>query len=210
MTTTTTTPAAKRRMTLGANKPAAKTTPVATAVNKARGAPKPVDKAGKALAAQMLKTLAAQPAKKTAAKPVPAKKTAPAVKFVASKIKGAFFAVQADKRPQFGRALFAHTHAALAVLDMLDPKRPAAPKAALLTLCGQRVVDYHVRESNFEAVKDNGIKLTPTGLEKFQSRLADGRLDVDVANEYAALFVTGKPGPKLNIGTGHVFQTKIG
>lgn len=138
--------------------------------------------------------------RKGTGKPVetPKKVTKPAkavVEFVARTVKPGtpIFACANDQvRPGNGPRLFAHTHAALTVLGLLDASLPAIPKGTLLTLMGQRAVTYHTQEMNFASAPNNHIHLTADGRNKFMTRLVDGKVDGALANAFLALMIDGK------------------
>lgn len=111
-------------------------------------------------------------------------------------------------RPGGGRALFAHTHAALQIMGLLDVARPAVPQASLLTVMGQRAITYHLKERNFEAAPDHGIRLSSIGLTKFRDRAANGHVDGKLANGFMSLFLDGEV-KDSGIAKGNLYQTKL-
>lgn len=133
----------------------------------------------------------------------PKAKAAPALKTRVA-AKGAQLYVATDTaRPAVGKLLAAHTHAALTVLGMLQPSRPASSRAAVSTIMGARAVKYHMGEGNFEDTADNGLRLSSAGYSKLQERVHGGKIDVAQANAFMDMFldgnVTGTPVAKANI-----------
>lgn len=156
------------------------------------------------------------PAKKTAAKSVekPAEKAEKvakpkAVAFTPRKAKKGqvIYVIAEQARPQFGRALFAHTHAAMTILGLLDASRPSVPQASLLTLVGQRAVSWHKSQANLEETADRGLRLSSQGFNKFKGREIDGKIDAVKANEFVDLFLTGKLGENIGIKKANVYQS---
>lgn len=160
---------------------------------------KPAAKSAPAKSAAAPSTQAAKPAaaekgKKTAAPTLKSRVAA----------KGAQLYVATDTaRPAVGKMLAAHTHAALTVLGMLQPSRPAASRSAVSTIMGARAVKYHIGEGNFEDTSENGLRLSSAGYGKLQARVADGKIDVTAANSFMDMFldgnVAGTPVAKANI-----------
>ena len=111
-------------------------------------------------------------------------------------------------RPGGGRALFAHTHAALQVFGLLDASRPAVAQATLLTVMGQRAITYHLKERNFEAAPDHGIRLSSIGLIKFRDRASNGQIDGKLANGFMSLFLDGEV-KDSGIAKGNLYQAKF-
>ena len=151
---------------------------------------------------------------KAAAKPAKAKEVkAPVVTvpFVPRLYtKGApIYALDDVSRPGSGRLLLAHTHAALTVLGLLDAKRPAAKKAQLLTLIGQRAVNYHLGNGNFEAAPDHGVRLSILGLNSFNARVAASKIDTEAATAYQAAFLDGKPDGKVGIKKDNLYAASF-
>lgn len=108
-----------------------------------------------------------------------------------------------NARPVAGTRLFAHTHAALTMMGMIDGK--PAPKKVVLSVMGQRAVAYHLKERNFEDAKDHCLRLSTSGKNKFVNRAKEGLVDGALANGFMDLFLTGKVG-KTGIAQGEVFQ----
>lgn len=116
-----------------------------------------------------------------------------------------FYALSANGRPGSGLNLVAHTHAALTVLGMLDPKMPAAPLTAVRTIMGPTAVAYHLKQNNFQAVDNNGIKLTPAGRSAFLARTVNN----EIANAFVDMMIDGKLSPVLKVPSGEMFQAKV-
>lgn len=176
-------------------------------------APKPVN----AIASQVAQTPAAAPAKpKTVrkasdpAKPKAktSKTSAAVVAFVARKMEPGqmLHVLDEPSRPTSGTRLYAHTHAALHVLGLLDAARPSIPKKAILTVMGQTAVSYHMRQRNFEAAPDGGVRLSLIGYNKFKDRAIDGAL----ANGFTDMFLSGKIDPALLVRPNNVYQAAVG
>ena len=123
------------------------------------------------------------------------------VKFVGRSVKkGApVHLIAIGDRPQSGKRLYAHTHAALALFGMLDASTPEAPRAAVLAFLGDTAVSYHTRERNFVDGKDGMIRLTPAGRNKFLNRVASGQVDTKMAMAFQSLFIDGKADPSLAV-----------
>jgi hypothetical protein len=149
------------------------------------------------------------PAKKTAPKAATPK--AAAVAFVARTIKAGskVHAIAEDARPVSGKNLFAHTHAALTLLGLLDATRPAVPQKHVLTVMGQRAVTYHSKQMNFESAPNHGIRLSTAGRNWFVNRMAEGKVDTGLANAFMTLFIDGKADPKTGVAQGKVYQTML-
>ena len=154
------------------------------------------------------KTIAKSKKGAAAETPAPAVKKAAEKPAVALKnrvaAKGAQLYVATDSaRPAVGKVLAAHTHAALTVLGMLQPSRPASSRSAVSTVIGARAVKYHMGEGNFEDTADNGLRLSSAGYSKLQARVSEGKIDVGAANAFMDMFldgnVTGTPVAKANI-----------
>lgn len=152
--------------------------------------------------------------KVTPAKPVAVKAAKKAeapvvtVPFVARKyVKGQpIYSLDDASRPASGRLLLAHTHAALSVLGLLDAKRPATKKSQLLTLIGQRAVNYHVGNGNLEAAPDFGIRLSILGYNSFNARVAANKIDGAAAMAYQAAFLDGVADSKIGIKKDNLYQ----
>jgi len=114
-----------------------------------------------------------------------------------------------EARPASGQLLFAHTHAALAALGLLEAARPAVPKQHVLTLMGQRAVTYHTKKQNFEAAPNHGIRLSVTGRNWFVGRFAEGKVDANLANAFMALFTDGKAAGQTGVAQANVYETKL-
>ncbi len=118
----------------------------------------------------------------------------------------AIFSLDDISRPASGRLLLAHTHAALSILGLLAANRPAASKSQLLTLIGQRAVNYHLSKGNLEAAPDHGIRLSVLGFNTFQSRVSASKIDTEAATAYQSAFLDGKPDPKVNVAKGNLYS----
>lgn len=116
----------------------------------------------------------------------------------------AFYAISMAARPTKNPLLFAHTQAALGVLNMFAPDRPAVPKTTLVTLIGDRAVKHHSEKGNFESAKDHGIRLSAQGRTEFASRKVDNK----VANAFVELFISGKAGADTQVRQGEVYAVK--
>lgn len=112
-------------------------------------------------------------------------------------------------RPTQGRALFAHTHAALTILGLLSSSRPAIPKGHLLTVMGQRAVTYHLKQVNFEETANNRVRLTTAGYNAFTNRAKEGKVDTNMANGFVSLFLDGTIASDLPIRAANVFKTSL-
>lgn len=129
---------------------------------------------------------------KSAAKTAPAQSKTTALKNRIAP-KGSTLHVATDgARPEVGKLLAAHTHAALTVLGMLQPTRPAASKAAVSTVLGARAVKYHAGKGNFEMTADSGIRLSSAGYAAMTARVSDGKIDVASANAFMDMLIDGK------------------
>lgn len=128
-----------------------------------------------------------------AAAPVVARRAArtPVLSSRAMRKGATVYAISESARPRAGRALYAHTNAALTALGLLSANRPAVSKREVLTLIGQRAVTHHVNEGNMELEGDDGedIRLTVAGYEKFVTR--QDSLDVPLSNAYLRLILDG-------------------
>lgn len=113
-------------------------------------------------------------------------------------------------RPSSGQKLFAHTHAALTALGLLEPARPAIPTGYVLTLMGQRALTYHTKKQNFESAPNHAVRLTVTGRNWFTSRFNEGKVDVNLANAFMSLFLEGKAAPQTGVAQANVYTTKLG
>ncbi len=178
-------------------KPAAKSAPAKSPAVKKGADPTLAQMAKAAGITEAQATAAIDKSKKGEDKAAPALKTRVAAK-------GAQLYVVTDSaRPAVGKLLAAHTHAALTVLGMLQPSRPAASRSAVSTILGARAVKYHVGEGNFEDTSDNGLRLSSAGYGKLQARVAEGKIDVPTANSFMDMFldgnVAGTPVAKANI-----------
>lgn len=153
-------------------------------------------------------------ADKPAAKPKVVK-VKPAAKeivaFVARTVKAgtAVHVIAEDARPVSGVRLFAHTHAALTLLGLMSPSRPAVPQKAVLTVMGQRAVTYHTKQGNFEAAPNHGLRLSISGINKFKNRVTEGLLDGKLANAFMALFIDGKVASETGVSSGKVYTTML-
>lgn len=186
-----------------------------SAPSKVKGKPAPAPVISMDVASQMVAALTKEVAKSTAKKkgsnkPADKKADAPAAAPAATETKSVkpktvetplvsrqakkgqtLFALVETARPVAGRALFAHTHAALTVTGMLQSSCPAIPQSVVYTLMGNRAISYHLKQGNFEQAKDHGIRLTTSGLNKFRGRAAEGHIDAKMANGYVGMFLDG-------------------
>lgn len=192
-------------------KPAAKSAPVKKAERKPDANPV-IEKMLKGLEASKPAEKKAAPKTPAAAKPVAkfAPKETTVVAIVAKTVKKGqpMFVIAEAARPGSGRALFAHTHAALTVLGLLDGKRPAIPASSLLTVMGQRAVTYHRKMANFEDAPDHGIRLSSDGLTKFRARALEGHIDGKLANGFIDLFTEGKV-DNTGVAKANVYQAQL-
>ena len=119
-----------------------------------------------------------------------------AVAFIARKAEpGQVVTVLQEKngRPTMGTRLFAHTHAALTILGMMDAACPETRLSSALSVMGHTAVSYHLKEQNFERRPNDMVRLTSRGYAKFKDR----SVDTSLANAYVSLFLDGKIGPEL-------------
>lgn len=116
------------------------------------------------------------------------------------------FSLAEETRPNAKRMLFAHTHAALTILGLLDAKRPVASKTHLITLIGQCAVKYHIGQNNFEDGPNRTIRLSIPGYNKFSGRLAAGAFSHDAATAYQSALLDGKTNPKMDIHEGTLYS----
>ncbi len=116
------------------------------------------------------------------------------------------WALSEGGRPMGGVSLFAHTHAALNLLGMFKPERPAVSEVALRTLIGPTAVNYHLNKTrNFVAAGDQKVRLSADGIKKFGARPVDNGM----ANLFTDFFITGKLDASLRIDEGTKFETGI-
>lgn len=94
-------------------------------------------------------------------------------------------------RPSSGARLFAHTHAVLTILGLLDASRPAVPQAYLLQMLGQRAVSHHRAKLNIEDAPNHGARLSIAGRNHFAARMTEGKIDTAAANAFVAMFLDG-------------------
>jgi hypothetical protein len=199
--------APKRRMNV---KPAAKSAPAAPAAEPTGPTPEEQAKAAAffdANAKAGAKGSKAAPKVKGEAKPKEAKPQKVVVAFaprVAAK-GSTVHAIELTARPTSGSRLFAHTHAALTMFGMLSDTRPAVPEKQVLAILGQRAVAYHKQQQNFEAVQDHGLRLTAPGLNFFKARMADGKVDGGLANDFLSVFLDGKAPSSTGVNDGKVY-----
>lgn len=112
-------------------------------------------------------------------------------------------------RPQSGSRLFAHTHAVLILLGLLDPTRPAVPLACLLQTLGQRAVTYHRKQMNLEE-GPKGVCLSSAGRNHFVSRMLEGKIDGRMANAFLAMMLDGQIDSAVTgVNQSNVYQTKF-
>ncbi len=109
-------------------------------------------------------------------------------------------------RPVSGRLLLAHTHAALTILGLLDAARPVVKKSQLLTLIGQRAVNYHLTKDNIETAPDHGVRLSTLGYNVFNDRMKSGKIDTEAAMLFQSAFLDGKPDGKINVKAGNLYS----
>jgi hypothetical protein len=103
------------------------------------------------------------------------------------------FALDELRRPGSGAMLFAHTHAVLTILGMLDAARPAVSKSALLTMIGKSAVNHHTKKDNLESAPDNKIRLSVTGYNFFKARVSENKFSSNVASAYQSAILDGTP-----------------
>ena len=94
-------------------------------------------------------------------------------------------------RPASGARLFAHTHAVLTILGLLEASRPAVPQSHLLQMLGQRAVAHHRSKLNIEDAPNHGARLSIAGRNHFTSRLSEGKVDTSAANAFVKMFLDG-------------------
>jgi len=104
-------------------------------------------------------------------------------------------------RPGSGSRLFAHTHAALTMFGMFEPKAKPVPRAAVASVIGSVAIGWHVKEGNFVEGPGMTIGLSSKGREKFQKR----GIDAALANGFLGLFLDGKVG-NTGVSPAAVFQ----
>lgn len=139
-----------------------------------------------------------------------AKPTVQAVEFIVRKAKpGQTITVLSDvkvggARPTKGTALYAHTHAALTILGLLD--KGETKMGTLLSVIGRTAVTHHLSKDNLKQVKGDMVKLSDAGLTHFKDRNIDNAL----ANAYVALFLDGKIGKELGtLRPGQTFKIAV-
>lgn len=138
----------------------------------------------------------------------PAKPVEPTVEFVKRSLgKGKTVTVIGQAaRPTSGNRLFAHTHAALSILGMLDASCPKVPASTVRTIMGDRAIAWHTKERNFVAGPDHTLSLSVEGRNKFTSRPVDGKL----ANAFVDMFLDGKVDEgTLGVKKGEVYQVGL-
>lgn len=132
---------------------------------------------------------------KTETKQVPASKKVQTTKQKTMNL----FVFKEIMRPSHGKALLAHTLAALQVLGMTGPRRPAVAEAALTKVIGARAVRYHSEKTgNMEATALGSIRLTEEGVNFFNTRVRDGRVEQGMVDGYVTLLKTGE-NPALRV-----------
>ena len=89
-------------------------------------------------------------------------------------------------RPTAGAALFAHTQVFMSTTGMLTGA--AVPSALVKAVMGDTAVAWHTKECNMEQTRD-GLKLTESGLVKFQARKANPEL----VAAFEQVLIEGKP-----------------
>lgn len=143
-------------------------------------------------------------------KPAIATKAVEAVAFIARTAQPGktVHVLSEETRPVSGSKLFAHTHAALTILGLLNGE--AAPKKSLLTVMGQRAVSYHLKQGNFESAPNNAIRLTTLGGNFFKNRYLDNKIDVKLANGFTELFLDGKIDAALGVNKANVYEAGLG
>lgn len=199
-----------------------KPAPVASATAAKRGTLRRAPSATEQMAAQLsakpekagVEVKPAKPSKATPAPKATGTKTADpkpmAVPFVnRTPTRNSVFVIADGARPAQGSLLFAHTHAALSLLGMLNPNRPAIPKRAVLTFLGQRAVTNHLKQGNFEHAPDHKIALSEIGRDHFLGRVNQGMINGRVANAFTDLFIDGKVDSITGVKAGEVYQTSL-
>lgn len=220
-------PAAKTKVA-GKAKPAAKSNPMSAIVDTVTKPAPVLTDAQKAKAerdaerAKRYPMAAAQEAAKAKGKPAKVEKAKadkkaavkkePTVPFVARKAsKGqALHLLTIGGRPSNGSLLFAHTHAVLTVLNLLDSTRPVVPKAHLMQMLGQTAVTHHTKRGTFEDAPDFGLRVSADGRKFFSERMATGKVDTKAANAFVAMLLDGKLDHSVTgIKQGNVYQVKF-
>lgn len=111
-----------------------------------------------------------------------------------------------DARPVGGSRLFAHTHAALTVMGLLDAARPAVPRSHVMTIMGGTAVSYHTKQGNFESAPESGLRLSIRGYNKFKDRAVDASL----AMAFQSMFLDGEVTKELGVSKNNVYQVALG
>jgi hypothetical protein len=119
--------------------------------------------------------------------------------------KASFHHLVEGARPTNGPRLYAHTHAALQFLGLLDGKS-ALRKAAELIL-GPRAVEYHIGQANLVATQHR-LQLTAQGLASFTARAETGKVDEALAKAFFAAFARGKESVAYSIHAHHLVPAK--
>lgn len=109
------------------------------------------------------------------------------------KVAVTLYAIAPGHRPSEGAALFAHTQAALTVLGMWAPQRPAAPADKLEALIGERAFRHHLKQRNFEG--SDKIRLSSDGYAAFRKRETAGKIDPNLVEAFVASLRTGAAAP---------------
>lgn len=113
-------------------------------------------------------------------------------------------------RPASGSRLFAHTHAVLTILGLLEASRPAVPQTHLLQMLGQRAVAHHRSKLNIEDAPNHGARLSIAGRNHFAARLSEGKVDTSAANAFVKMFLDGSiDHSATGIAQSNVFQVKF-
>ena len=190
------------RKTPGTGKSRATRSAIKTAATPAKGRQKPAKQpAGVKAMVALANVLTAPPAPRNGGRTRKANPAKPEASGEAVEFKGrladatkAIHVLNPDLRPRSGRALKAHTHAALTVLGLIDSKRPGVPKSSLLSIIGPVAVSHHVEKGNFEVNDGGRLRLTSAGYNEFSSRVKSPGFDVGLATSYQELFLDGKHG----------------
>lgn len=110
------------------------------------------------------------------------------------------------QRPTSGPRLWSHTQAALEVLGMT--KGAAVLRNVLVTVVGQRAVDYHTASENFSETTGR-IALTSRGIKTFELRTQDKKYDAELTDAFKAMFLKGKASEKHHINPDALIQVGL-
>jgi len=116
-----------------------------------------------------------------------------------------FYAFVDGARPQSGARLYAHTHAALTFLGLLEGR--TAMVKALRTLIGEHAASYHAGRKNL-AVSGEHVKLTAKGVKSFTARADTGKFPEDMANAFLKAISSGSPSAEFDIRKEHLDPVK--